>query len=127
MLLRKQLRGHDTVARLGGDEFVVLLENCTQQHASTVAEKIRAAIVEFKFLWHQRTYQLGASIGQIDFTDGGRSVEQLIRLADRMCYIAKTSGRNQVTRFDEMKSIADPDHDVSHRPGARRGEGELLA
>ena len=127
VLLRKELRGHDTVARLGGDEFVVLLENCTQEHASTVAEKIRAAIVGFEFVWHQRTYRLGASIGQIDFSDGERSVEQLIRLADRMCYIAKTSGRNQVARHGAADTGAGSNEgDVSHRPGSRRGKGELL-
>ncbi|MDQ3057058.1 MAG: diguanylate cyclase [Pseudomonadota bacterium] len=127
VLLRKQLRGHDTVARLGGDEFVVLLENCTEEHAATVAEKIRTAIVNFRFVWHQRTYQLGASIGQMDFSDGERSVEQLIRVADRMCYVAKTNGRNQVTRYGAKEPDAEPDtQDVSHRPGSRRSEGELL-
>lgn len=125
VLLRRELRGHDTVARLGGDEFAVLLENCTPEHATTVAEKIRAAIVKFSFTWHERTYGLGASIGQIDFSDGERSVDQLIRIADRMCYLAKTGGRNQVARH--VAAAADPnEQDVSHRPGARRGHGELL-
>lgn len=127
VLLRRELRGHDTVARLGGDEFAVLLENCTPEHAATVAEKIRAAIVNFSFAWHDRAYALGASIGQIDFADGERSVEQLVRIADRMCYIAKTSGRDQVARYGAAEPDADPyEQDVSHRHGARRGQGELL-
>lgn len=127
VLLRKELRGHDTVARLGGDEFVVLVENCTSAHASAVAEKIRNTIAQFAFVWQQREYSLGASIGQVDFADGARNVEQLVRMADRMCYVAKTSGRNRVVRH----AGADGDGarrtgDVSHRPGARRGRGEVL-
>ncbi len=128
LLLRKHLREHDTVARLGGDEFAVLLDNCTPDHAATVAEKIRAAIVEFSFAWHGRTFQLGASIGQIEFADGTRSVEDIIGIADRMCYRAKAGGRNQVVSHGAQGSDAVPaEQNVSHRPGARRGEGELLA
>lgn len=127
VLLRRELRGHDTVARLGGDEFVVLVENCTSAHASAVAEKIRNTIAQFAFVWQQREYRLGASIGQVDFADGARSVDQLVRVADRMCYVAKTSGRNQVVRHRAEDSDATPRAgDVSHRPGARRGRGELL-
>ncbi|MEO6365572.1 MAG: diguanylate cyclase [Luteimonas sp.] len=128
LLLRKQLREHDTVARLGGDEFAVLLENCTPDHAATVAEKIRAAIVAFSFAWHGRTFQLGTSIGQIEFADGARSGEDLIGMADRMCYLAKAGGRNQVVSHAAQGADVTPaEHDVSHRPGSRRDEGELLA
>lgn len=128
LLLRKQLREHDTVARLGGDEFAVLLENCAPDHAATVAEKIRTAIVEFAFAWHGRNFQLGTSIGQIEFADGARSVEDIIGIADRMCYLAKAGGRNQVACYGVQGSDAVPaEQDVSHRPGSRRGEGELLA
>lgn len=127
VLLRRELRGHDTVARLGGDEFVVLVENCSAAHASAVAEKIRGAIEQFAFTWQQREYRLGASIGQVDFADGARSVDQLIRVADRMCYVAKTGGRNEVVRDGVQDDVVAPRvGDVSHRPGARRGRGEVL-
>jgi Amt family ammonium transporter len=123
VLLRRQLREHDTVARLGGDEFAVLLENCTPIHATTVAEKIRAAVVDFAFVWDGREYRIGTSIGQVDFSDGGRSVEDLIGIADSMCYVAKEGGRNRIAIYGANGSPTLPGrHDVSHRPGARRDE-----
>lgn len=125
VLVRKQLREHDTMARLGGDEFAVLLENCTPAHATTVAEKIRNAVVDFAFVWDGGEYRIGTSIGQVDFCDGERSVEDLIASADSMCYVAKDGGRNRVAILDAngkgSRTLAEG-HDVSHRPGARRDE-----
>ncbi len=124
VLLRKQLREHDTVARLGGDEFAVLLENSTPEDAISVAEKIRTALVDFSFVWDGGEYRIGTSIGLVEFKDDTRSVDELIELADSMCYVAKDSGRNRVAVHETTHVRALPAGlDVSHRPGARRDEG----
>ena len=123
VLLRKQLRAHDTVARLGGDEFAVLLENSTAADAVSVAEKIRSAVVDFSFVWDGGEYRIGTSIGLVQFSDGERSVETLIELADSMCYVAKEGGRNRVAVYSGCDAPAPPrSQDVSHRPGSRRDE-----
>ncbi len=123
VLLSKQLREHDTVARLGGDEFAVLLENCTPADASLVAEKIRNAVVDFAFAWDGGEFRIGTSIGLVEFNDGDLSVENLIELADSMCYVAKDGGRNRVAIHSAKGHRGVPDGlDVSHRPGARRDE-----
>lgn len=103
-LLRRQLREHDTLARIGGDEFAVLLENCTAPHATHISEKIRSAIDGFAFAWEDRVFGLGASIGQIEFADGALSAQDLLDLADRMCYVAKANGRNQ-TASHRMQDV----------------------
>ncbi|WP_119717118.1 diguanylate cyclase domain-containing protein [Cognatilysobacter tabacisoli] len=121
VLLRRQLRERDTVARLGGDEFAVLLENCTSAHATTVAEKIRKAVIEFAFAWDGGQFRIGTSIGQVDFDTGALSVDELIAAADRMCYVAKDTGRNCVAiHGPDSHRILPAGHSVSHRPGARR-------
>ncbi len=123
VLLRKQMREHDTVARLGGDEFAVLLDNCTPADAISVAEKIRNAVMEFAFVWDGGEFRIGTSIGLVEFNNGERSVDELIELADRMCYLAKHGGRNRVTVYSGAHHpTLPPGHDVSHRPGARRDE-----
>ncbi len=120
-LLSKQLREHDTVARLGGDEFAILLESCTPEDAINVAEKVRSAVIDFAFAWDGGEYRIGTSIGLVQFDDGDRSVDELIELADSMCYVAKDSGRNRVAVFGAEGPRALPvGQDVSHRPGARR-------
>jgi diguanylate cyclase (GGDEF)-like protein/PAS domain S-box-containing protein len=115
LLLRQQLREHDSVARLGGDEFAVLLQGCTPAHAVEVAEKIRNGIVDYRFAWEGRDHRVGASIGVVAFADGRRSAEQLIAIADRLCYAAKGAGRNRVAVHD---SAAD-----GRRGGGRRAAG----
>ena len=120
VLLRKQLREHDTVARLGGDEFAVLLENATPADASNVAEKIRSAVMDFAFVWNGTEFRIGTSIGLVEFDNGERSVEPLLAIADSMCYAAKDGGRNRVMVHGAAdRRILPPGHDVSHRPGAR--------
>jgi diguanylate cyclase (GGDEF)-like protein/PAS domain S-box-containing protein len=96
LLLRQQLREHDSVARLGGDEFAVLLHGCTPAHAVEVAEEIRDGIVGYRFAWDGREHRIGASVGLVAFADDRRSAEQLIAIADRLCYAAKAAGRNRV-------------------------------
>lgn len=124
LLLRKQLREHDTVARLGGDEFVVLLENTTVADAINVAEKIRNAVMDFGFAWDGGEFRIGTSIGMVDFKDGTRSVDRLIELADSMCYIAKGAGRDQVMVYSAADSEScSESQPVSDRPGSRRDAG----
>jgi diguanylate cyclase (GGDEF)-like protein/PAS domain S-box-containing protein len=62
-LLQTRVRTSDTIARLGGDEFGVLLEGCTLEQASRIAEAIRQAIRDFRFVWGASTLSVGASIG----------------------------------------------------------------
>jgi diguanylate cyclase (GGDEF)-like protein/PAS domain S-box-containing protein len=116
-LLRKQLRERDTLARLGGDEFAVLLEDSRPGDAAFVAEKLRTAVSGFEFVWEGERFRVGASIGQLDFQDGGHTPAELIARADELCYRAKARGRNQVVASDVME-----DDDAPPLPGreARR-------
>ena len=96
VLLRRQLREHDTLARVGGDEFAMLLENCTEPRAAAVAAKILATLQGFEFAWEGRHYRVGASVGQVGFRGAGLTAAAILEAADRMCYVAKESGRNRV-------------------------------
>ncbi|MDB6162745.1 MAG: ammonia permease [Xanthomonadaceae bacterium] len=111
-VLKKQLREHDMLARLGGDEFAVLLTNCTREQATRASEKICAAVATFVFEWQNEEFTIGASMGRVDFCDGGMSVSELLMRADEMCYLAKTSGRNQIRTFE---SDAEPSHAALHQ------------
>jgi diguanylate cyclase (GGDEF)-like protein/PAS domain S-box-containing protein len=98
-LLKSKIRWRDTLARLGGDEFGVLLENCTVDEAIEAAEKLLKAIQEFRFLWEDRTFRLGASIGVVPITPETASVAELLTAADSACAAAKESGRNRVHTY----------------------------
>jgi diguanylate cyclase (GGDEF)-like protein len=67
-LLKSKIRWRDTLARLGGDEFGVLLESCSLEEAMNTAETLRVAIGEYKFVWEERNFRLGVSIGVVPIT-----------------------------------------------------------
>ncbi|MBI1890853.1 MAG: EAL domain-containing protein [Burkholderiales bacterium] len=95
-ILQAQLRTNDTLARLGGDEFGVLLENCDAEPALKIADALRQAISEFHFVWQDKTFTVGVSIGLVCFGDNALSESELLSAADTACYVAKDSGRNRV-------------------------------
>ena len=94
-LLAGQLRGRDTLGRLGGDEFSVLLENCPLGKARKVADMLIEAIREYRFVWDQKTFQVGVSIGIVPIVAESSSRTQLMHDADQACYVAKDQGRGR--------------------------------
>ena len=100
-LLKSKIRWRDTVARLGGDEFGVLLESCSLEEAIRSAEALREAIRNYKFVWEERTFRLGASIGVVPLSPENEDVASLLSAADSACAAAKESGRNRIYSFQE--------------------------
>ncbi|AMN47661.1 diguanylate cyclase [Steroidobacter denitrificans] len=100
-LLKSKIRWRDTLARLGGDEFGVLLESCTLEEAVRNAESLREAIRNYKFVWEERTFRLGASIGVVPISPDNEDVAALISAADSACAAAKEGGRNRIYSFQE--------------------------
>jgi len=100
-LLKSKIRWRDTLARLGGDEFGVLLESCSLEEAMNTAETLRMAISEYKFVWEERTFRLGVSIGVVPITADNEDVATLLSAADSACAAAKEAGRNRILSFQE--------------------------
>lgn len=92
------LRSGDILGRLGGEEFAVLLRNIGQDHATAIAERLRAKTENLAIaLADGQIVRVTVSIGMTCWshpTDA--SLEQLLSLADQALYQAKASGRNQV-------------------------------
>ena len=86
----------DTLARLGGDEFGVLIEYCTMAQARRVADKVCMTVAEFRFIWEERVFRIGVSIGLVPITATSESVANVLSAADSACYAAKDEGRNRV-------------------------------
>lgn len=100
-LLKSKIRWRDTVSRLGGDEFAVLLESCSLEEAVRNAEGLREAIRNYKFVWEERTFRLGASIGVVPISPENEDVAALLSAADSACAAAKENGRNRIYSFQE--------------------------
>ncbi|MCH8504998.1 MAG: EAL domain-containing protein, partial [Ectothiorhodospiraceae bacterium] len=100
-VLQQRISRRDVLARLGGDEFGVLLERCSAANAARVAESVRHAIADFQFVWGDRTFGLGVSIGVVPITAASADINDVLSMADTACYAAKDQGRNRVHIYRE--------------------------
>jgi diguanylate cyclase (GGDEF)-like protein/PAS domain S-box-containing protein len=112
-LLQSRVRASDTIARLGGDEFGVLLEGCTVEQSTRIAEGIRQSIRDYRFAWGASTLSVGASVGVVQITGDTESVANVMSAADIACYAAKDEGRNRVHLY-ESDGISHPRHREMH-------------
>lgn len=99
-LLRRVLKQSDTLARLGGDEFGVLLENTTLAEAESIADHLRQIIKELRFVWQNRTFEVGVSIGVVTIDQGAGHLTDVLIAADTACYVAKNLGRNRIHVYE---------------------------
>jgi diguanylate cyclase (GGDEF)-like protein/PAS domain S-box-containing protein len=91
-LLRDAVRDSDTVARIGGDEFGMLLVGCPLEKARQIADDVYRAVKDFRFVWKDKIFNVGASIGLVEITHDSGSIEELLAAADSACYVAKRQG-----------------------------------
>ncbi|MBD2126848.1 EAL domain-containing protein [Microcoleus sp. FACHB-1] len=95
-LFQSQVRTSDTLARLGGDEFGLLLFHCPLDAALRVASKLLGQLQEFRFVWQDKTFSIGVSIGLVAIDANTQSMTSVMSAADSACYAAKNKGRNRV-------------------------------
>ncbi len=100
-VLQTRIRTSDTLARLGGDEFGVLLLDCSLDMAQRIAEGLRQAIREFRFVWQDRIMHVGVSIGLAEMSADAETLSTIMSAADVACYAAKESGRNRVHTYNQ--------------------------
>jgi len=95
-LIRDQVRDSDFVARLGGDEFGTLLVGCPLEKAQQIAADICNAVADYRFVWQDKIFNIGISIGLVEISGNSGSIQDLMSAADSACYVAKQRGRGQV-------------------------------
>ena len=107
-LLPAEVRQRDTLARLGGDEFALLMEHCTLAQARRVANALLRRIAEYRFVWGDKTFRVGVSIGLVPIGAESESLAAVLGAADSACYAAKSAGRNRVHEYhiDDEQRLA---------------------
>lgn len=97
-LLRRQGRRSDVIARIGGDEFAVLMPGTDADSARVAMERIAGELAVLRGR-HAHLAPLTLSIGIVAVpaeASDVASVDDLVLLADRALYEAKSAGRNRI-------------------------------
>jgi len=108
-LLRGCAPDDAVVARYGGEEFIVMMPNVSTDDALEYAEYLRITVANHPFP-HRETQPSGflsISGGIACFPNHGRSIQEVVRLADIALYKAKESGRNRIVAHSSYLFDAD--------------------
>jgi diguanylate cyclase (GGDEF)-like protein/PAS domain S-box-containing protein len=91
-IIKDAVRDSDTAGRIGGDEFALLLVGCPLEKARQIADDVVRAVNDYRFVWKDKIFNIGVSIGLVEIGRGGGSIEDLMNSADSACYVAKKQG-----------------------------------
>lgn len=99
--MKSLIRESDVLCRIGGEEFVVMMPETSLKNASKVAEKLREGVASVTSA--EVPESLTISIGLTELTHWD-SAQSFYKRADKLLYLAKDSGRNQVVASLEEES-----------------------
>ena len=113
-IMQSFVRDGDTFARIGGDEFGLLLENCPLQRGTAIAEEIREAVASFRFVWQEKIFEIGVSIGIVTLEKNSGDLTEVFSKADSACFVAKDKGRNRLHIYREKEKGLSHQHREMH-------------
>jgi diguanylate cyclase (GGDEF)-like protein len=90
---KEHLRRTDVVARLGGDEFALLMPETSQESACVAISKLQSGLLgEMR----RNNWPITFSIGVLTCNTAPRTIDELVRMADRLMYTAKRDRKNTI-------------------------------
>ncbi len=91
--IQSSLRATDKVARLGGDEFVLLLPESDPDAAGAVVRRLHRRLRD---VLRRNHWPVTVSMGTAAFLKPPATVDEMLRQADQLMYLAKRSGKNRI-------------------------------
>lgn len=104
---RSGLRSIDIIGRYGGEEFCILLPGLDLDQAGVVAERLRFRVENevSDVLGKDSECTITCSFGVSSTEVCDFDTHILVDSADKALYLSKNSGRNRVTRFDDIPHV----------------------
>jgi diguanylate cyclase (GGDEF)-like protein/PAS domain S-box-containing protein len=104
-LLSSSFRKTDLVCRYGGEEFCVLMPAADLGLAVKVADQAREIIAKTvaRGLKTKTPISVTSSFGVSSLSHGAKDVAELINQADKALYLSKKTGRDKVSRWDQVE------------------------
>lgn len=101
--LSSRVRAEDMVCRFGGEEFFILMPSGGSDGTLNRAEDLRQTIASLSISWKGKPVgPISASFGVAVFPDHGQTLDDILKMADKALYAAKSRGRNQVVSAEDI-------------------------
>ena len=100
-VINRNLRRLDIAARVGGDEFALVLKNVDESMALSIADEIRALLLNICIHHEDKVYQINASFGVAMMDIDDLTAGDVMANADIACHISKRMGRNQTHMYEK--------------------------
>jgi len=98
--VKANVRNVDVVGRYGGEEFLIVLPEANHKQALSVLERVKSKVIELRLPFGASEEGvkpvLHFSAGIASFPLNGKGLEEIIDVADRALYQAKSGGRNRI-------------------------------
>ncbi len=94
--LQASVRPYDTVGRVGGEEFIIIAPDTGADEARRLAERILQFIRQAPVTAESASITITASAGVAVLTPEDKTIDDLLRRADKQLYVAKADGRDMV-------------------------------
>ena len=96
-IIKSETRDDDVFIRFGGEEFLLFTKKSAKIYeVIDIAERIRKSIEEEIFTYDETNVKLTISCGITVNIEQFKNINEAIKYADSMLYIAKQNGRNKV-------------------------------
>ncbi|WP_137169299.1 EAL domain-containing response regulator [Marinomonas sp. FW-1] len=82
----------DFCARLSGDKFAIVISQGGNEAVESFFRLLQKAIQQFSFVWDERKFRMTVTQVAMPITIDMVSFEQVVMLADELCYTSKKSG-----------------------------------
>lgn len=99
--LKARARKSDVVARLGGDEFAIMMPQTDAYGAEIFAKKLNERLAGTPFVYGEKRYRIGVSIGIAFLPEHGSDVQEVMANADLAMFEAKRAGRSRTHVYSE--------------------------
>ncbi len=116
-IFKRHISDKDLLARIGGDEFCIIYHQQPLDKVKIKLDKLLKAISTYRFMYGDKLFFVGASIGVIEINPQEHNAAELIKAADNACYKAKHLGRNRYFVYhaqDAQLGMDSSENDVLH-------------
>lgn len=100
-VFKNSIRENDIIVRYGGEEFLLLINNRGDESTLDICKRLKHNISKEHFFYDEHEIKVTVSIGLHKHPHLEKNLQEAIKKADEVLYLAKKNGRNRIEIYDE--------------------------